>query len=234
VTDLRVHPDAEATAVAATAFVAGEIAAAVGARGAAHLALPGGSTPKRTFELLSENDELSWRGVELWMGDERIVPDDDPESNFGMIRAALGRRAGEEATWHRVPTELGPEGAARAYEREWGDRVLDLALQGVGPDGHTASLFPHHPALSIEDRAVVAILDSPKPPPERVTFTVPVIRAARRIAFLVTGEGKAHVVARIMAGPDPGIPASLFGGERTVVLADEAAASQVTGPAGRG
>jgi len=225
-TELRGFPDAEAASRATSALLAEQIAEARAARGAAHLALPGGGTPKRTFELLGEDADVEWRGVELWMGDERIVSEDDPESNIGMIRGALSGRA-EEATWHRVPTELGPEGAASAYAREWGDRVLDVAFQGVGPDGHTASLFPDHPLLDATDTPVAAILYSPKPPPERVTFTVPVISAARRILFLVTGADKAGVVAQIMAGPDRSMPASLFGGERTIVIADEAAASRV-------
>jgi 6-phosphogluconolactonase len=232
-TELRVHPDPEATAQAARTFLAAEIAAALTAHGVAHLALAGGTTPKRTFELIGEDPEVSWRRVELWMGDERVVGDDDPDSNIGMIRAALGSLAGEQATWHRVPTELGPKGAADAYGRELVERigaplpVLDVALQGVGPDGHTASLFPHHPALKITDRVCVEILDSPKPPPERVTLTVPVIRAARRIVFLITGKEKAAALAQIMAGPDPAVPSSLFGGDGTVILADAAAASLV-------
>lgn len=235
-TELRVHPDAETAAQAARTLLAAEIAGALAARGVAHLALAGGSTPKRTFELLGEDREVSWSGVELWMGDERVVGDDDPDSNLRMIREALGSPATEAATWHRVETELGPAGAAEAYGRELVERalptdatvpVLDVALQGIGPDGHTASLFPHHPALRITDEVCVPILDSPKPPPERVTLTVPVIKASRRIVFLITGEGKAGPLAQIMAGPDPDVPSSLFGGERTVVIADAAAASLV-------
>jgi 6-phosphogluconolactonase len=226
-TDLRVFPDAEAASRATSALLAEEMADAKAQRGAAHLALPGGGTPKRTFQLLGEDADVDWRGVELWMGDERIVPDDDPESNIGMVRAELGERAREGATWHRVQTELGVQGAADAYDREWGDRVLDVAFQGVGPDGHTASLFGNHPLLDVADRAVAPIVDSPKPPPERVTFTVPVISAARRIVFLITGEDKASVVTQIMAGPDRAMPSSLFGSERTIVIADEAAAAQV-------
>jgi 6-phosphogluconolactonase len=226
VTELRVFPDAESASRATSALLAEDIADARAQRGVAQLALPGGGTPKRTFQLLGEDADVEWGGVELWMGDERIVPDDDPESNIGMVRTELGERAREGATWHRVQTELGLQEAADAYDREWGDRVLDVAFQGVGPDGHTASLFPNHPLLDVSDRAVAPIGDSPKPPPERVTFTVPVISAARRILFLITGADKAAVVTQIMAGPDRGMPSSLFGGDRTIVIADEAAGSQ--------
>ncbi len=235
-TELRVFPDPEATAQAATRLLEQEVVTAREQRGAVHVALAGGSTPKRTYELLAQDGGLDWSGVELWMGDERVVPDDDPESNLRMCREALsGVRGLGEQQWHRVPTELGPHGAAAAYGAELESRapadggrfpVLDLALQGIGPDGHTASLFPHHPLLGVDDVTCAAVLDSPKPPPERVTFTLPVLRAARAIVFLVTGEGKAGPVAQIMAGPDPGTPASLLGGDATVVLCDEAAASQ--------
>jgi 6-phosphogluconolactonase len=237
-TDLRVYHDAEATAQAAAALVEQEVSAARAAPGSVHVALAGGSTPERTYELLGADRDADWTGVELWMGDERVVGDDDPDSNLRMIRTALAGAPLSESQWHRVPTELGPEEAAAAYGAELESRapapdggvpVLDLALQGVGPDGHTASLFPHHPLLEVTDRVCAAILDSPKPPPERVTFTLPVLRAARRILFLITGEGKAGPLAQIMAGPDPAVPSSLLGGERTIVLADEAAASRVPG-----
>jgi 6-phosphogluconolactonase len=236
VTDLRVYPDPEATAQAAAALVEQEVRAARDASGSVNIALAGGSTPERTYELLGGDRDMDWSGVELWMGDERVVPDDDPDSNLRMIREALAGAPLSEAQWHRVPTELGPEAAAAAYGAELEARatsshggipLLDLALQGVGPDGHTASLFPHHPLLEVTDRVCAAILDSPKPPPERVTFTLPVLRAARRVLILVTGEAKAGPLAQIMAGPDPAVPSSLLGGERTIVLADEAAASRV-------
>jgi 6-phosphogluconolactonase len=175
VTDLRVFADAEAASQATAALLAEQIADAVASRGAAHLALAGGGTPKRTYELLGDDGAIDWDGVELWMGDERVVPADDPESNLGMIRAMVGEKVVDEARWHPVRTELGAQGAADAYAREWGDRVLDVAFQGVGPDGHTASLFPDHPLLDVTDTPVAAITDSPKPPPERITFTVPVI-----------------------------------------------------------
>jgi 6-phosphogluconolactonase len=236
-TELRVFPDSEATADHAAQLLAQDIALARTERGAVHLALAGGSTPKRTYELLAGFGWLDWSLVELWMGDERVVPDFDPDSNLRMCREALdGVRSLGAEQWHRVPTELGPHEAAAAYGAELESRaparegggppVLDVALQGVGPDGHTASLFPHHPVLEVHDVTCTAVLDSPKPPPERVTFTLPVLRAARKVVFLITGAEKAGPVAQIMAGADPRTPASLLGGSSTIVLCDEAAASQ--------
>jgi 6-phosphogluconolactonase len=236
-----VYADPEATAQAAAALVEEELAAARGASGAVHVALAGGSTPERTYELLGGDRDMDWSGVEMWMGDERVVPDDDPESNLRMCREALAGARLSESQWHRVPTELGAADAAEAYGAELESRapgagggapVLDVALQGVGPDGHTASLFPHHPLLEVDDVVCAPIFDSPKPPSERVTFTLPVLRAARLILILVTGEEKAGPLAQIAAGPEPGVPASLLGGERTVVLCDEAAASRVGGRGG--
>ncbi|MGI8594597.1 MAG: 6-phosphogluconolactonase [Solirubrobacteraceae bacterium] len=237
-TDLRVFPDAEATARAAAAFLAQEIAAARRARGEVHVALAGGSTPKRTYELLGGDRDLDWSGVELWLGDERVVEDDHPESNIRTIREALAAAPLSEAQWHRVPTELGALDAAAAYSAEFEARasvtggglpVLDLALQGVGPDGHTASLFPDHPVLDVFDRSCAAVLDSPKPPPERVTLTLPVLGSAGWIVVLVTGAEKAPVVEQVMDGPDPAMPVSLLASETMVLLCDESAASLVSG-----
>jgi len=237
VTDLRVLGDAGATAQAAAAFLEEEIAAARRARGEVHVALAGGSTPRRTYELLAQDEDLDWSGVELWLGDERVVPDDHPESNLRIIREALAAAPLSEEQFHRVPTELGACEAAAAYGAELEGRtgatgsglaILDLALQGVGPDGHTASLFPNHPVLEVADRSCAAVLDSPKPPPERVTLTLAVLGSARRIVVLVTGEEKADVVVQIIDGPDPAMPVSLLAGERMVILCDEAAASMVS------
>jgi 6-phosphogluconolactonase len=202
-----------------------------------HVALGGGSTPKRTYELLAQHDDMDWTGVELWLGDERVVPDDHPESNLRMIREALAGAPPADGQVHRVPTELGARDAAAAYDAELKARTpaiagglasLDLALQGVGPDGHTASLFPNHPVLEVADRSCAAVFDSPKPPPERVTLTLPVIGLARRILVLVTGEEKAAVVVQIIYGRDPSMPVTLLPRERMVLVCDEAAASLVS------
>ena len=106
--------------------------------------------------------------MHLWYGDERVVPLDDPESTH---RLATGTLDAPGATWHPLKVELGCEGAAAAYAEELGDTVLDVALNGMGPDGHTASLFPGHPQLDAAGVAV-CVRDSPKPPPERVTLTL--------------------------------------------------------------
>ncbi len=166
-------------------------------RGVAHIALAGGTTPRRTYELLAgEIDD--WSGVEVWFGDERAVGPDDPESNYRMVQETL-LAGGSGPAVHRIEGERGPEAAAAAYagllaERlptEDGVPVLDLALQGLGPDGHTASLFPGNPAVEA-DGICVAVHGAPKPPPDRITLTVPVLRAARAIVFLATGGEKAR------------------------------------------
>ena len=199
------------------------------ARGAAHIALAGGETPRLTYEVLAAAID-DWTGVEIWFGDERAVGPEDPESNYRMAQETL--LTGESGPdVHRIEGERGPEDGAAAYAAlleqrlpvEDGVPVLDLALQGLGPDGHTASLFPGNPAVEAGG-ICVAVHDAPKPPPDRITLTVPVLRAARSIVFLATGSEKADAVRRLLAGPDPAVPSSLLGGERTEVIVDRAAA----------
>jgi len=187
-------------------------------RGVAHIALAGGSTPLRSYALLDGMLE-DWSGVHLWYGDERCVPYDDPESNHGQVKQRLRARG---ATWHPMPGTLGPAEGAREYTGELGSTILDLTHLGMGPDGHTASLFPHHPLLDATGVAA-GISDSPKPPPERITLTLPRLNASRRIVLLVTGEGKSEALGRVLAGPDRGTPASLLERDRLVILADRAA-----------
>ena len=172
--------------------------------------------------------------MELWLGDERAVPPDDPASNFRMIRESLlAPAAVPDEQAHRVRGELGAQAAAAVYAAELRRRlplaagripVFDLALLGLGEDGHVASLFPRHPALETRGRACVAVLDAPKPPPERVTVTLDVLRAARRIVVLATGEDKRAAVAAALAGPDPAVPASLVARGPVELVVDRAAA----------
>jgi 6-phosphogluconolactonase len=208
----------EEAATAAAAVLATTIAAARTVRGEAHVALSGGSAVGQAYRLLGP--ELSdWSDVHLWYGDERVVPHDDPESTH---RLATGTLDAPGAVWHPLAVDLGCEAAAAAYAEELGDTVIDIALNGMGPDGHTASLFAGHPMLHAEGVAV-CVRDSPKPPPERVTLTLGKLNEARAILLLVTGAEKAPMLARVLAGPDPAVPASLLHRERLEIVADAAA-----------
>jgi 6-phosphogluconolactonase len=186
-------------------------------RGRAHVALSGGSVV-RAYSLAS-GELPDWRDVHLWYGDERCVPLDDPESNHHAAREAMDV---PEATWHPVPTDLGCEEAAAAYDAEIADVTLDVAINGMGPDGHTASLFPGFAQLDAGG-ACVAVHGSPKPPPDRVTLTLGKLNASHRIVLAVTGAEKAPMLARLLAGPDRDVPASLLDRERLEVVADAAA-----------
>jgi 6-phosphogluconolactonase len=187
-------------------------------RGHAHVALSGGSTVGRLYELAGPMLP-DWRDVHLWYGDERCVPLDDEESNHRLVREHLDAR---DAVWHPVPVDLGCAGAAAAYGRELADLRLDVALNGMGPDGHTASLFPGFPQVQ-EPGVCLAVSGSPKPPSERVTLTLEKLNAARRILLVVTGDEKAPMLARVIEGADAAVPASLLERDVLEIVADEAA-----------
>jgi 6-phosphogluconolactonase len=187
-------------------------------RGAAHVALSGGSTVGQVYRRLGPLLP-DWRDVHLWYGDERVVALDDPESTHRLATSTLDA---PDATWHPLAVELGCEGAAAAYAEELDGTVLDVALNGMGPDGHTASLFPGHPVARAGGVAM-CVRDSPKPPPERMTLTLEKLNEARRILLVVTGAEKAPMLARVLAGPDEAVPASLLARDRLEVIADAAA-----------
>jgi 6-phosphogluconolactonase len=189
---------------------------AVDARSTAHIVLAGGTTPLRAYELLGPLLD-SWDGVHLWYGDERCVPYDSQESNHG---AARDRLAVPGAVFHPMPGELGPFEGARDYENELGDTVFDLVLLGLGPDGHVASLFPGHPLL--ESREYVAgIDDAPKPPPQRITLTLPSLNAARCIVLAVTGSEKADALRLVIDEPSGRTPGSLLQRDKLEIVCDE-------------
>jgi 6-phosphogluconolactonase len=215
---LSVHPDAEAAARAAADRVVATIERARGERGIAHIALAGGNTPRRAYELLAA-DGLDWSSVHLWFGDERCVPPDDPESNYRMVRESLLEPAGIPADQvHRMKGEIDAEEAVREYAAALPER-LDLAFLGLGEDGHTASLFPGDPLL--EDPAPVRAVHRSKPPPRGITLGVGVLRGARERVILAAGAGKKDAVAAVLRGPDPAYPSSLVDPD---LIVDEAAA----------
>jgi 6-phosphogluconolactonase len=200
-------PDLEAL----SRHAAGEFAAlAQRATRTLHVALSGGSTPKRLFaELVAMGrDALPWDRVELWWGDERCVPPDHPDSNYGMTKRALIDPLGLSRV-HRIEGERDPDAAAASYEHELAalgtPPVFDLVWLGMGPDGHTASLFPGSPALAEQQRFCVANrIDSPLTHGKatRITLTYPALNAARLVRFLVAGADKADTLARVHAGAD--------------------------------
>jgi 6-phosphogluconolactonase len=209
--------DPEAVAARVAEVMAAAIDGARTIHGAAHVALSGGSVV-RAYELVGP--ELpDWRGVHLWYADERCVPLDDPESNHRAVENALDA---PEATWHPVLTDMGCDEAAAAYGEQIAGVTLDVAVNGMGPDGHTASLFPGFDEVHAEGDCV-AVHGAPKPPPDRVTLTLPKLNAAHRILLVVTGAAKAPMLARVIAGPDPQVPASLLARDRLEIVADAAA-----------
>jgi 6-phosphogluconolactonase len=200
------------------ASAAAEVAQAL-REGARSLVLAGGSTPRRCHELLSEM-EVEWGRVTILFGDERCVRPDHPDSNYRMARESLLDRV-SPATVYRMPAELGPDEGAELYARVVGMvGTLDVVMLGVGEDGHTASLFPGHPALAAPGLAV-GIHDSPKPPPQRVTLTLNALQAARRVIIVATGAGKADAVARAKRHE---VPSGMIDGARWFI--DRAAAGQ--------
>lgn len=231
-TALVVCDDATAAARAAADFLAAAVATAVHSGAALHVVLAGGSTPRAVYEMLAR-DVPDWTGVELWFSDERVVAADDPGSNARMVRESLGDPPGLTAGQvHRVRTELGARGAATDYADTLTRRVpgstggvpsVDVALLGLGEDGHTASLFPNHRALDANDLCVV-VDDAPKPPPLRVSLSLPLLCAARRIIVLASGEGKADAAAAMLAAPSRATPASLLPRDVTTLVVDRAAA----------
>lgn len=226
-TRVRVFPDAEEVAAYAADTLAQRIGEARAYNRELHIALAGGSTPQRTYELLAEV-EGSWKHVHLWLGDERCVPEDDPQSNARMVRESLlGVDRDEPPVLHAVPSPEVPEDAAWLYALELRERLpgamFDIVLLGMGPDGHTCSLFAGHPVLDVAQAPVAPVRDSPKPPPERVTLTLPVVRNARYTLLLATGEEKRESLARALAG-DRSIPLALLGDGLDEVACDVAAA----------
>jgi 6-phosphogluconolactonase len=220
--DVTVADDAEAAARRVAELLA------EAARAGSEIVLTGGSTPARAYELAA-GLEPDWSNAGVWWGDERCVSPEDERSNFGLARRTLLEKLeGKPGRIHRIRGEDPPAAAAAAYERDLRGTTFDLLLLGLGPDGHIASLFPHSPGLDETVRLVITAEPKLEPYVERVTLTPPILRAARRIVFLVTGEKKAEAVAKALAGaPDPAVPGSLIRAEvgETLAILDQQAAS---------
>ena len=210
---------------------------AVGHRGRFAMSLAGGETPRALYQELARDhrESIAWHRAEICFGDERCIPPHNPASNFRLAWTTLLEHVPiVETRVHRILGELGPDPAASQYDTRLRQLftddpetpTFDLAIMGVGADGHTASLFPND--LAVEERrrwAVAAHAPPGAKVPERVTLTLPVLNRARVVMFLCTGAAKRDVAARILGGDHPELPAARVSGvERTIWLLDVAAA----------
>ena len=224
------------------------------ARGHASLVLTGGGIGTLVLTELAAapaRDAVDWRHLDMWWGDERFVPTGDPERNeTGARQALLDHVDASPDRVHPLPGPDGPDGpdpeaaAARyagwllaASQPEDHSQVpsFDVLMLGIGPEGHVASLFPGMPALYEEQRTVVAVHGSPKPPPTRLTLTLPAITAAREVWILASGEEKAGAIRLALSGAGPvQVPAAgARGRQQTLFLLDRAAAAHVPAQLGR-
>jgi 6-phosphogluconolactonase len=209
-------------------FVAEELAAA--ARAGAAIALTGGRSPGRAYELAAER-EPDWSRATLWWGDERCVPPDDERSNYLLAKEGLlDNIAVQPAQAYRIRGEAGPEEAAREYDGLLDGAALDLVLLGLGPDGHAASLFPNQSTLDERSRRAIPARPTLEPFVDRVTVTLPVLCSAPDVLFLASGAEKAEAVERAFGRPaGPDAPASLIRSTngRTRLVVDQAAAARL-------
>ena len=229
---VRISPDVERLTSTAADFFISVANEAIAVRGRADIALSGGSTPRSLYSLLATPpyaSQINWTHVHIWFGDERTVGPEDAQSNFKMANdALLSHIAIPAANIHRIEGELSPEVAATRYEEaltaafELGPHVLprlDLIWLGLGPDGHTASLFPDTTGLHVMDKLVIAN-PVPQQNTTRISLTFPTINAAAHIAFLIAGEDKAPMVARVIE-EDRSNPESLLPSQRIVPVAGQ-------------
>ncbi|MEU0694948.1 6-phosphogluconolactonase [Streptomyces niveus] len=248
VPQLVVHRDKELMAQAAAARLITRIVDAQAARGTASIVLTGGRNGNGLLAALSgapARDAVDWTRLDLWWGDERFLPGGDPDRNDTQARAALLDSVPlDPARVHTMPASDGAygsdiEAAAAAYATELAAAArpedharvpsFDVLMLGVGPDTHVASLFPELPGVRESERTVVAVRGAPKPPPLRVSLTLPAIRAAHEVWLLAAGEDKAEAAEIVLsgAGEIQAPAAGAYGRARTLWLLDEAAASKL-------
>lgn len=259
-----IHRDATLLAAAAAARLVTELVDAQSARGRAHVVLTGGGIGTATLAAVAAapaRDAIDWQALDVWWGDERFLPRGDPDRNATQARDALLDAVPlDPARVHEMPASDDAFGSDLEAAAAWyaaqlaaaagpqdvtGVPSFDVLMLGVGPDGHIASLFPSHPGLEATDGAVIGVRESPKPPPIRISLTLPVIGLARQIWLLAAGAEKADAVSTALAqahaqaggpgsGSEPALPAlpaaRAHGRARTLWLLDRAAAARVSPP----
>jgi 6-phosphogluconolactonase len=238
------YADADALVAAAGERLVGAITGAIEARGVAFIVLTGGGTGVKLLKHLGDHGEaIDWSKVHLFWGDDRYVPADDDDRNDKQAREALLDDIDiPAANVHAMPSSDGEFGddidaAALAYEQVLAANAdegapapdFDVHLLGMGGEGHVNSLFPHSAATSESERLVAGVTDSPKPPPRRITLTLPAVNRSREVWLVVAGAEKAEAVAAAVGGAAAqDVPAAgAVGKDRTVWLLDEAAAADL-------
>ena len=238
------YPDTAALVAAAGDRLVDAITDAIDRRGKAQIVLTGGGTGVGMLKRVGERgDKIDWSKVHLYWGDDRFVPEDDDERNYKQAREALLDHIDIPVdNVHPMSASGGEFGedldaAARDYERVLAANAddgqaapdFDVHLLGMGGEGHINSLFPETPAVRETSRLVLGVQDSPKPPPQRITLTLPAVQRSREVWLVVSGEGKADAVAAAVGGAKPvDVPAAgAVGRDATVWLLDEAAASKL-------
>ncbi len=231
----QVFEDCEALSRAAARYIYEQAEQAVTERGRFTIALSGGSTPTRLFSILSKppyRHDFPWQKTVVFWGDDRVVPPDHEWSNYRLARLLLDRVAVPKEQIHRVKGELDASRAVETMLRDLeqvfgkeGMPCFDVVLQGLGEDGHTASLFPGTEALDAVDWVVPVVQPPAEPAVDRITLTIPVLNAARTAVFLVAGAGKRDKLATILNDPTAGerYPAACIEAGETVWFVDEAA-----------
>lgn len=241
---IAIYPDIQKISSESAAYVVRVAREAIAERGLFSFGLSGGSTPGKLYSLLANEpyrNQIAWDAVHLFWSDERCVSPDDPESNFHLARETLLKTLQlRPEQIHRMPADRSDrEQAAAAYAEEIrrvldgsGVPAFDLLQLGMGPEAHTASLFPHQPSLHEQERLVMPV-SVPKPPPDRLTFTPPLLQAARHLLFLATGADKAEALHEVVEGayqPDL-YPAQFIAREakgEVVWMVDTAIAQKIT------
>lgn len=226
-TQWRVFADVDSLVRALADALCAEAAAAIAARGAFHLVLAGGTTPRTLYTELARRGagDACWH---IWYGDERCLPADDAERNSAMVEAAwlAASKIPEEQRWP-IPAEFGADEAAAVYA-DWLERVgdFDVVLLGMGEDGHTASLFPGHDwGTAADSPDALAVSDAPKPPPQRVSLSAARLNRSKKLWIVVTGAGKHAALQRWRRGET--LPVSAVQGrQETVAWLDTAAWTQ--------
>ena len=230
---IDILPDADELAQAIADRLTAEVAAIQAEGRTPRVVLTGGTIAVTAYQRI-DADSADWANVGFWFGDERFVPEGHADRNDQQARDAFLDRVGATQV-HSVAgndCSLSAAEAADQYAATLPDEPFDVVLLGIGPDGHVASLFPHHDELNQSDRDCVELFDSPKPPPVRISMTFPALNRTESVWFLVSGEEKTDAVSRALAddGTIDETPArGARGRQETVWLLDEAAASGVRG-----